>query len=392
MKLKLICCLALILSGFWFCGCGTASAQGMPPPPPGPNLPGVSRGKIDAYWLAPYVRAAGGFGGTTVTWFDAEGHVKTQAAATTLQPGFVSLSGSKHEVQGVNEDWKIVLSAEPGPGGYGYTTSTPDSRVFLHEFHPQQGMIGLHIYVHGKPAPVVGPFLQYLGREVVLNDDGSTGLLIWKDETHTNAQVVVTDTNGVVRWRGDCDAVVDGPIVAPDGAGVLLHPNKGGEDQNTFWWYTAQGKQRSVKVSPNPWCVGWIPQSRQSLFWTSVGSDSRRFQLIDWDSGRRLWEIPGPGSGQFLGVALTPEYIIFAMAELHPSPPGSGMEWRRAFYAVKAQDGSLAARWTNDLWRRSFNGDRDHFLQLGGRLYYVTAEEVAELKLEDIRAKQHGWE
>jgi hypothetical protein len=293
-------------------------------------------------------------------------------------------------LRGVNEDWEITLSPEPGPAGY--FTSTPDSGVFIHEFHPQQGMIGLHIYVHGKPAPVVGPFLQYLGRDVVLNDDGSTGLLIWKDETHTNAQVVVTDTNGVLCWRGDCDAVVDGPIVAPDGAGVLLHPNTGGGDQNTFWWYTAQGKQRSVSISPNPDCIGWIPQSRHSLFETSVGNDSRRFQLIDWDSGRRLWEIPGPGSGQFLGVALTPEYIIFAMAELHPSPPDNGMEWRRAFHAVKVQDGSLAARWTADSGHRSFNGDRDHFLQLGGRLYYVTAEEVAELKLEDIRAKQHGWE
>ena len=255
MKLKVFLGLALVMSGVWLGRCGTASAQGMPPPPPGPDLPGVSRGKMDAYWLAPYVWAAGGFGGTTVTWFDAEGHVKTQAAATTLQAGFVWLSGNKLVLQGVNEDWKVALSAETGPAGY--MTSTPDSRVLIHEFHPQQGMIGLHIYVHGKPVPVVGPFLQYRGRDVALNDDGSTGLLIWKDRTRTNAQVVVTDTNGVLRWRGDCDPVVDGPIVAPDGAGVLLHPNTGGEDQNTFWWYTAQGKQRSVKVSPNPWCAGW---------------------------------------------------------------------------------------------------------------------------------------
>ena len=97
-----------------------------------------------------------------------------------------------------------------------------------------------------------------------------------------------------------------------------------------------------------------------------MGNDSRRFQLIDWDSGRRLWEIPGPGSGQFLGVALTPEFIIFAMAEPQPSGPGGGMEWRRAFFAVKVQDGRLAARWTAEMWRRTFNGMATIFCNWAG--------------------------
>jgi hypothetical protein len=44
----------------------------VPPPGPFPDLPGVSKGKIETYWLAPYVRVSEGFGGTTITWF-AEG-------------------------------------------------------------------------------------------------------------------------------------------------------------------------------------------------------------------------------------------------------------------------------------------------------------------------------
>ena len=70
-------------------------------------------------------------------------------------------------------------------------------------------------------------------------------------------------------------------------------------------WFTKQGKRRSMEVSPNPWCLGWIPGSGKSLFRTSVGNEANRYQLIDWDLGKRLWDIPSPGDGRVLAMGLS---------------------------------------------------------------------------------------
>jgi hypothetical protein len=188
MKLKLLLCSSLVLSS-WFGCCITASALGVPPPGPGPTLPGVSKGQIETYWLAPYVWVSEGFGGTTVTWFTEDGHIRRQTAVSGIEPGFVNVIGQEETILGVNEDWKITLPPEPPPvqSGYsmsGYITSTPDSRVFVHEYHPRPGQIALDIYLHGVLTNTVGPFWQYLGRDVELHDDGSASLPIWKDQAH----------------------------------------------------------------------------------------------------------------------------------------------------------------------------------------------------------------
>jgi hypothetical protein len=157
-------------------------------------------------------------------------------------------------------------------------------------------------------------------------------------------------------------------------------------------WFTKQGKERSLDISPNPWCAGWIPASRKSLFWTSVGDEPRHWHLIDWDTGQRLWDIPSPGPGRPLAIGLTSSLILFGIAEpYHPSPAGNGQGWLRTFYAVKVSDGSLAARWQAQLPRRSLDAGSEHFLQLGSKLFYITADEFSEISLEDIGAKRHGW-
>jgi hypothetical protein len=233
-----------------------------------------------------------------------------------------------------------------------------------------------------------------------LNVDGSAGLLVWKNESRTNAQIVVLNANGSIQFQADCGRDVWSPIVAPDGAGVLLRPNTGGTNQNTFIWFTKQGKLRSIDINPNPWCVGWISGSQKSLFWTSLGTETNRYQLIDWDIGKRLWDIPRPGDGQLLAIGLTPNFIIFAVAQRYlPAPwhdaartgTDSGKEWLRTFYAVKVQDGSLTAQWQALFPRRSLDAGRDHFLWLGDKFFYVTPEEFTELNLEDIGLKEHGW-
>jgi hypothetical protein len=149
MKLNLFPCLLLALNGL---------AQGAPPPPfsvpprpPGPNLPGVSRGKLETYWIAPYVRVSTAFGRTTVAWFSKDGKIQRQTEASGIEPGFISVTaqkGSGETIWGVNEDWQITLPVRVGESGY--TTSTPDSRVFIEEFHPEYGLIALNIYLHGK--------------------------------------------------------------------------------------------------------------------------------------------------------------------------------------------------------------------------------------------------
>jgi hypothetical protein len=407
MKFDSLLCSTLILSAL-FGGCVTALAfGGVPPPGPFPDLPGVSKGKIEIYWLAPGVRASEGLGGKTITWFAEDGHIKRQTAVNSVEPGFVEIGGKRETVQGVNEDWKITLPPEPPPiqSGYsmsGYITSTTDSRVFVHQFHPKPGWIAVDVYIHGKLANTVGPFMDYQGRNVELNEDGSTALLVWKDESHTMAQIVTTDTNGVVSFRVDCGQTVDSPIAAPDGTGALLHPNTGGNDENTFMWFTQEGKVHSLAVNPNPACLGWVPKTCQSLFSTSMGFEYR-YRLIDWSTGKSLWDIPCPGNvkAHVLSLGFTPKLIIFAVAEPYkPGPWGgaewtlgnSGTEWIRAFYAVNVQDGSLAARWQAHYPQRLAGEDRDHFFALGNKLFYVTAGEVVELNPQDILSKKNDWQ
>jgi hypothetical protein len=374
MKPKLILYLALVLSSISFGQpLSTPTPAPDPPPPPGSDLPGDNAGKIKTYWLAPYVRATEGFGGTTVTWFADDGRVKRQTAVSVIEPGFVGLPSSMgHEqtILGVNEDWKITLPPEPAnvQSRYsmsGYITSTPDSRVFVHEYHPKGGMVTLDIYIHGKLANTVGPYFQYQGDEVKLNDDGSASLPIWTDEFKTNAQIVSLDTNGIVRPGAAHPAAESG-------------------------------------IGPNAICVGRIPGTHESLFWTSVGFETNRYHLIDEDTGEQLWDIPCPGGGQPLAIGLTPKFIIFAVAELYGwDGPWRGSEWVflnskkdwiRTFYAVNARDGKIIARRQDKYPRQYCDADYGHFLWLKDQLFYITADEFTKLNFEDILAKNNGWQ
>ncbi|HEV2454605.1 MAG TPA: hypothetical protein VGY98_10100, partial [Verrucomicrobiae bacterium] len=94
-------------------------------------------------------------------------------------------------------------------------------------------------------------------------------------------------------------------------------------------------------------------------------------------------------------------FILFSVAEPYPSGTWhevneslfqSGKEWIRTFYAVDAGDGKLIARWPGQFPHRYAGRLRDHFLQLGDELYYVTTDEFSEINLDDIRAKRNGWE
>jgi hypothetical protein len=374
MKTKLLLYFVVILNGASF-----GEPFSTPGPPPGPDLPNGDAYKMKSYWLAPYVRVSEGFGGTTVAWFGEDGHIKRQNAVSGVEPGFVNLIGYG-EIQGVNEDWIINLPREhiDDDSHYamsGYITSTPDSRVFVHEYHPKGGWVAEDIYVHGKLANKVGPFVQHLADEIQLNDDGSASLWIWKDESRTDVQIVTLDTNGFIVSREDGGS----DLVAP--GGVLLHP------------------KASPDLGRNSRDMGWIPGSHKSLRSSSIGFDDR-YHLVDWDTGKQLWDISCPGGGYSLAIGLTPKYVLFAVEELYRAGAWRGdervltnnrKEWIRAFYAVNVEDGHVHARWQTEIPSRLGDVDHDHFLQLGDKLYYITAGEFIKLNLEDIAAKQNGW-
>jgi hypothetical protein len=86
MKLNLLPCLLLALLGL---------AQDPPTPPPhhpympGPELPGVSLGTLETYWVAPYVRVSTIFGRKTVTWFSKDGNIQRQTEASGIEPEFI---------------------------------------------------------------------------------------------------------------------------------------------------------------------------------------------------------------------------------------------------------------------------------------------------------------
>ena len=156
-----------------------------------------------------------------------------------------------------------------------------------------------------------------------------------------------------------------------------------------------------MDISPNSQCVGWIPQTCQSLFLTQLGFETAHVELIDWSAGERLWDMPFPGGGEILAIGLTPKLIIFSVAEPYPSGIWhkvnesllqSGQEWVRTFYAVDVQDGKLVARWRGQFPHRYFDASRDYFLRLSDKLFYVTADDFTELNLEDIISRKHGWE
>ena len=91
------------------------------------------------------------------------------------------------------------------------------------------------------------------------------------------------------------------PTPAPDGAGVLVHANAGGDARNTFFFYTKDGKASSLDVGPNAGFLAWLPGATTALMHTSIGYDYR-LHLTDWSSGKRLWEIPDPEAARVPGA------------------------------------------------------------------------------------------
>ena len=367
-------------------------------PPPGPrDMPGDVKGEVKARWVAPYVsvttRSVGAGRLTAVQWLASDGRTRREAAGSslTVQPGFVYATGEGDAgtIHAVNADWTIALPKKDGPAGY--VTATEDSRTFVHQFHPTDGEIAADVYVGGKLAGTIGPFLQYEGQGVHLGADGSLALLAWKSGAKDAAQVVVAGPDGWERFRADCDGPVMNPVPAPGGSAVLVQPNTGGDARNTFTLYDATGRMASLGVGANAAFMTWLPGTTTAVMQTSIGYDYR-WHLIDWQTGKRLWDVPNPNPAPvtWASVSVVPadDYLLIGGLEYLAS--GGDKDPVRSLYALDVKTGQTVARWlpSPPSGRAS---DAGRFLWLDGRLFLVTDEAFSEINLKDIAARRNGW-
>lgn len=213
-------------------------------------------------------------------------------------------------------------------------------------------------------------------------------------------QVVVTDSAGKLSFRVDCEDTDRSPVAGPNGVGAIVPAPGSSPHPDWFNWYTRAGKVRTLELSRNTDIIAWIPGTMRSLCSTSLGFD-HRYQMIDWDKGEKVWDIPCPGGGMPLAVGYTPKLVILAVAELYKGGPVGMESWIlengrtefvRAFYAVNAADGSIAGRWQAKYPSRWPGRSRERFLRLGENLYYVQADQVIELREDDILLGKSGWQ
>lgn len=385
-KLSLVIALVLLL----------ADSADAPPPPPPITLPGAVNGRVGTRWLAPYVIATtervGSRWTTSVRWFDADGKVVRELSGPRVDAhaGYVSdYTNGVETIYAVNGDWKLSLPKKVGPSGY--ITATPDNRTFVHEFHPQQGQIAVDVYVNGRLVNTIGPFMQYLGRDVQVGADGSLAFLAWKDKKDEMVEVIVAGPDGKISFRAECEGPVDSPIVAPGGGGVLVRLNLPGNGHETFIFYKKSGKMSSLRLGPNPTFLNWLPESSKSLFTTSVGY-KHRYQLIDWDSGKILWDVADPASGLWERAvprrAVLGDYVLLCGLEFMKLGEREGPV--RSIYALSLANGQAVAHWL-PVPNCHFSTDWGWFRRLDSKVFLIWGKEFAEIKLSDIAARKNGW-
>jgi len=365
-------------------------------------------------WVAPYVNftsmAAGGHAIRTITWFSEDGSTnidggtKTQAVAFVQHGIALAAENGQTVAFGLCEPWKVALPKKPDDSHMWAApdsmAATPDSRTFIRPFTPAEGQIAVDVYVHGVLANTLGPFARHAPQETTMNDDGSIAMVIWKDaawkDTGERAlQVVCADRNGSIRFRVDCEETDSRIFPAPDGVGVVLEEARNGPH---FTCYTREGKGRTVDLSGD--CVGWVPGTLRSLFTATLEGKKGGYQLVDWDSGKVLWEIPCPGGVHAMAMTITPRLVIFVVAEQENgfargdprwTSPKGGERLIRAFYAVRVEDGRLVARAQDDNPADFSARERPRLMQVRKKIYFLTTEAFSEIKEEDILAGKNGW-
>jgi hypothetical protein len=299
--------------------------------------------------------------------------------------GFVSDNSGPQIIYGLHEDWRIEVPKKPGRPGF--INATPDSRVFHHNYRPEDRMIAVDVYLHGELVGTVGPYHLYRG-DVTLSERGDAALLA-REGPNGPVQVVVFDERAKVRFTTRCDDPVMHPAVTPAADGVLLEVNTGEQPQQ-FTFYQTTGKARSLGIGPNARLLDWVPGTHRAVFVTSIG-DKNRYRLIDWDTGSTVWEIADPcprGNPDARSVVALQDFVITCGSEYindeHPVTIPT-------LYAISTKNGELLASWRPDFGPIvSIAGGS--LLKLRDKLYFVSDTYASEVDLDDIAAKRNGWE
>jgi hypothetical protein len=181
------------------------------------------------------------------------------------------------------------------------------------------------------------------------------------------------------------------PTPAPEGSGVLVRMNTS-ESLNTFIFYQKAGKVSSLDIGPNAEFVTWLPGTTTALMETGVGYDLR-WHLIDWKTGKQLWDIADPSPARLPGterpVAAAGNYFLIAGLEYIQGGTQRGS--RRSIYAVDVNQGRVVAHWLPSPPNQA-SSDCGRLLRFKEKLFLVAEEEFAEIDLDDIAAKKNGWQ
>ena len=362
-----------------------------PPPPPPRRSPGSVKGRIRARWLAPYVFAVSGTVGktpiTTVRWFNEKGEVVKELSGPGVSTGAGFVREYKQEkstIHAINGSWSFALQKKGKRSGYIH--ATPDSRTFVHQFHPDKGQIAVDIYVQGKLAGTVGPFEQYRGESVELGDDGSTVLVTWKKESDKKVpQIVVAGPDGKVTFKAQCLFEPCDAIPAPGGAGAIVRPQPVGPDRGLRVFFDKSGKSTTLNNLGNqPDFFGWAPETCNALI--RIGNS---YNLIDCSNGKYLWTSKDPARGKRRTAChvLTKDYVLISGYEY--------MKWGEredpvnTIYALDIKNGNLVASWLpNDTCFFRLPGE---ITKLAGKVYFIGQEEFSEINLSEIADKKNGW-
>jgi hypothetical protein len=362
------------------------------PPPPKIDLPGKVAGEHRSYWLAPYVFVTemhvGQSDTETVQWLGENGQVLREITQPQdfIEPGFVlERRPGGTTVHAVNGTWSIDLKEKPGPSGY--ITSTADSITFIDESHPKEHQIAADVYRDGKLLGTVGPYLDYLGRDVEVGTAGSLALLIWKDQKQSVPQVIGIGTDGREKFHPDCDGPVDSPDPNPDGTGVLVQYN-GGTRGDVFAYYDKSGKVSQLDLGHDARLVEWVPGSEKALMETR-GDGVLHLHLIDWRHGRQIWQAPDPNPArpEWEGhpIAIDEKYVLIGGLEY--------LRWENQAETIRRIDAlDTKTGKTVATWHPVRATDPGRFLRLGQRLYLVTDLEFSQVDVDAIAAGSKGWE
>jgi hypothetical protein len=325
------------------------------------------------------VRVGDGWVVSDVRWFRPDGSVLRE---THGKGGATDAEGGV--VRGIRGTWSVQPR---GPWQDSMTLRGEDDSTLVHSWNEGES-IRADVYKEGKLVASVGPYPRFKAERFVLGEDGSMAVLTVKDAG--SVRVVAFAPEGRPSFEADAggDAMIIS--VAPGGLGVVIQANGERYVQNEFIWVSKAGTSRTLKIELNAWLSRWVPGTARCIVTYGLGGKNPRFRLVDWESGKTVWDIADPAEGisdRCEGIAIEGDLVLLAGIETYPAPSG---DWCRTSEAIELGTGTLVGRWrSNGISPPGHLVPR--FMRLEGKLWLVADDAFAPFPLEDVRKKVNGW-